>query len=315
MIRKAAIISISGISLTQQETNIFKKDKPWGVILFKRNILSENQLKKLTTSIKVIMKDSKYPILVDEEGGRVTRLSNFLDNSTFNQKFFGDIYKKDKKIGLTIYKNYIDLISYHLQNLGINIITSPVLDLHIKKANLIIGNRSFSENPIIVNELGKTCVKFYKKNKIATVIKHIPGHGKANSDSHFKLPVIKDDLNSLKKNDFKCFENTKSYFAMTAHILYSKIDNINNATHSKILIKEVIRKEIGFKGILISDDISMKALRFGLVKNAKLAHKAGCNIILYCAGKTHEVKKILKETPYIDNFTKKKTSEFYKFLS
>ena len=114
MIRKAAIISISGISLTQQETNIFKKDKPWGVILFKRNILSENQLKKLTTSIKVIMKDSKYPILVDEEGGRVTRLSNFLDNSTFNQKFFGDIYKKDKKIGLTIYKNYIDLISYHL---------------------------------------------------------------------------------------------------------------------------------------------------------------------------------------------------------
>jgi beta-N-acetylhexosaminidase len=315
MIRKAAIISISGISLTQQETNIFKKDKPWGVILFKRNILSENQLKKLTTSIKVIMKDSKYPILVDEEGGRVTRLSNFLDNSTFNQKFFGDIYKKDKKIGLTIYKNYIDLISYHLQNLGINIITSPVLDLYIKKANLIIGNRSFSENPIIVNELGKTCVKFYKKNKIATVIKHIPGHGKANSDSHFKLPVIKDDLNSLKKNDFKCFENTKSYFAMTAHILYSKIDNINNATHSKILIKEVIRKEIGFKGILISDDISMKALRFGLVKNAKLAHKAGCNIILYCAGKTHEVKKILKETPYIDNFTKKKTSEFYKFLS
>ena len=315
MIRKAAIISISGISLTQQETNIFKKDKPWGVILFKRNILSENQLKKLTTSIKVIMKDSKYPILVDEEGGRVTRLSNFLDNSTFNQKFFGDIYKKDKKIGLTIYKNYIDLISYHLQNLGINIITSPVLDLYIKKANLIIGNRSFSENPIIVNELGKTCVKFYKKNKIATVIKHIPGHGKAKSDSHFKLPVIKDDLNSLKKNDFKCFENTKSYFAMTAHILYSKIDNINNATHSKILIKEVIRKEIGFKGILISDDISMKALRFGLVKNAKLAHKAGCNIILYCAGKTHEVKKILKETPYIDNFTKKKTSEFYKFLS
>ena len=315
MIRKAAIISISGISLTQQETNIFKKNKPWGVILFRRNILSVNQLKKLTTSIKVTMKDNKYPILIDEEGGRVTRLSNFIDNSTFNQKFFGDIYKKDKKIGLTIYKNYIDSISYHLQDLGINIITSPVLDLHIKKANLIIGNRSFSENPIIVNELGKTCVKFYKKNKIASVIKHIPGHGKANSDSHFKLPVIKDDLSTLKKNDFKCFENTKSFFAMTAHILYSKIDNINNATHSKILIKEVIRKEIGFKGILISDDISMKALRFGLVKNAKLAHKAGCNIILYCAGKTHEVKKILKETPYIDNFTKKKTSEFYKFLS
>ena len=315
MIRKAAIISISGISLTQQEINIFKKDKPWGVILFKRNILSNNQLKKLTTSIKIIMKDNKYPILVDEEGGRVTRFSNFLDNSIFCQKLFGDIYKKDKKIGLIIYKNYIDSISYHLLNLGININTSPVLDLYIKKAHLVIGNRSYSENPIIVSELGKACVKFYKKNKIATVIKHIPGHGKANADSHFKLPVVKDDFKLLKNKDFKCFKNTKSFFAITAHILYSKIDNINNATHSKTLIKEIIRKEIGFKGILISDDVSMKALKYGVVKNAQLAHEAGCNIVLYCAGKTHEVKKILKETPYIDNFTKKKTSEFYKFLS
>ena len=102
---------------------------------------------------------------------------------------------------------------------------------------------------------------------------------------------------------------------MTAHILYRKIDKINNATHSKFLIKKIIRKQIGFKGILISDDISMKALKYNIVKNGKLALKAGCNLILYCAGKTHEVKKILKETPYIDRFTKKKTSEFYRFLS
>ena len=102
---------------------------------------------------------------------------------------------------------------------------------------------------------------------------------------------------------------------MTAHVLFNKIDKRNNTTHSKNLIKEIIRKEIGFKGILISDDISMKALKYSLVTNAKLAHEAGCNLILYCAGKTNEVKKILKKTPYIDSFTKKKTSEFYKFLS
>jgi len=102
---------------------------------------------------------------------------------------------------------------------------------------------------------------------------------------------------------------------MTAHILYSKIDSTNNATHSKFLIKKIIREEIGFKGVIISDDISMKALKYDIVKNAKLAHEAGCNLILYCAGKKHEVKKLLKETPYIDSFTKKKTSEFYKFLS
>jgi beta-N-acetylhexosaminidase len=315
MIRKAAIISISGMSLTRQERSILKKEKPWGVILFKRNILSEKQLKKLTTSIKEVMKDKKYPILVDEEGGRVTRLSNFLDNSMFDQKYFGDIYKIDKKVALSIYKNYIKSVSIHLRNLGININTSPVLDLRQKKSHKIIGNRSYSENPITVNKLGQSCVKFYKKNKISTVIKHIPGHGKANADSHYRLPIIRDNLRSLIKNDFKCFKNLKSHFAMTAHILYEKIDSKYNVTHSKILINEIIRKHIGFKGILISDDISMKALKYNIVKNAKLALESGCNLILYCSGKTYETKKILKETPYIDAFTKQKTSEFYKFLS
>ena len=315
MIRKAAIISISGVSLTYQESNIFRNEKPWGVILFKRNISSEKQLRKLTNSIKQIMKDKKYPILIDEEGGRVTRLSNFLNNSNFTQKFFGDIYKINKNIGLTLYKNYINLISKHLQTLGININTSPVLDLLQTNSHGIIGNRSYSENLNVVKELGCACIRFYKKNKIATVIKHIPGHGRASVDSHFKLPIVNGNLMLLKKNDFECFKNTKSYFAMTAHILYSKIDNVNNATHSKTLIKEIIRKKIGFKGILISDDVSMKALKYDVVKNAKLAHEAGCNLILYCAGITHEVKKILKEMPYIDAHTKKKTSEFYKFLS
>ena len=315
MIRKAVIISISGIFLTRQEINIFKKEKPWGVILFQRNILSEKQVKKLTSTIRKIMKDKKYPILVDEEGGRVTRFSNFLKNSSFNQKYFGDIYKINKKVGSTLYRSYINLISRHLQNLGININTSPVLDLIQKNAHGIIGDRSYSKNPTIVNELGRLCIRFYKKNKIGTVIKHIPGHGKANADSHFKLPVIKDDLKLLKKKDFKCFSNLTCHFAMTAHILYNKIDLKHNATHSKILIKKIIRKEIGFKGILISDDISMKALKYDIIKNAKLAHEAGCNLVLYCAGKTHEVKKLLKETPYIDSFTRKKTSEFYNFLS
>ena len=315
MNRKAAIISISGISLTHQEKNILVKEKPWGIILFKRNISSEKQLKKLTSSIRKTIKDEKYPILIDEEGGRVTRVSNFLNNSKFNQKYFGDIYKIDKKIGLALYKSYISSISNHLRNLGININTAPVLDLYRMNSHGIIGNRSYSENPKIVSELGQACIKFYKNNKIGTVIKHIPGHGKAKVDSHVKLPVVKSELRLLKKNDFKCFVNTKSYFAMTAHILYNKIDNKNNATHSKIIIKDIIRKKIGFNGILISDDISMKALKHNLVINAKLAHEAGCNLILYCAGKMHEVKKILKETPYIDSYTKKKTSEFYKFLS
>jgi beta-N-acetylhexosaminidase len=315
MIRKAAIISISGLTLTKKEKIIIKKEKPWGIILFKRNILSEIQLINLTKSIKELMKDKKYPILIDEEGGKVSRLSNFLDNSLYNQKYFGDIYKLNKNIGTKLYKLYINSLSKVLTKVAININTSPVLDLKKKNTHEVIGNRSFSENSFVVNELGKLCIKFYKKNKIATVIKHIPGHGGANCDSHFTLPKIHDTFSSLKRNDFKCFKDTSSFFAMTAHILYTKIDKKNNATHSNTILKKIIRNEIGFKGILISDDISMKALKYDLIKNAHLALKAGCNLVLYCAGKTQEVKKLLNKTPYIDKFTMKKTSEFYKFLS
>ena len=315
MIRKAAIISISGTTLTKGEIAIIKEEKPWGIILFKRNILSEKQLLKLVNNIKKIMNDKKYPILIDEEGGKVSRISNIFNNLPYNQKYFGDVYNLNKKIGTKLYKSYINSLSKVLIKFGININTSPVLDLLKKNTHDVISNRSFSTNLFVVNELGKLCVKFYKKNKIATVIKHIPGHGGANSDSHFTLPKVNNSLLSLKKKDFKCFENTSSLFAMTAHILYTKIDKKNNATHSSLILKKIIRKEIGFKGILISDDISMKALKHDIVKNSLLALEAGCNLVLYCAGKTSELKKLLNNTPYIDNFTMKKTSEFYKFLS
>jgi beta-N-acetylhexosaminidase len=315
MIRKAAIISIAGPSLSYREILILKKGKPWGIILFKRNILSEKQLKKLTNKIKKIMKDSKFPILIDEEGGRVSRFSNFLDNSAFNQKYFGDIYKSNKIVSIRLYKKYINSISKILLKTGININTSPVLDLTKKNTHAVIGNRSYSKNVNTINKLGKICVNTYKKNKIATVIKHIPGHGGANLDSHVKLPKINNSLKLLKKTDFKCFKNIPSFFAMTAHILYSQVDKKNNATHSKIIIEKIIRKQIGFKGILISDDVSMKALKFNLIKNAQLALNAGCNLVLYCEGKTTEMSKLLKAMPYIDKFTVKKTSEFYKFLS
>ena len=315
MIRKAIIISISGTFITHREKYIIQKEKPWGVILFKRNILSENQLMNLIKKIKLITKDKKFPILIDEEGGRVSRITNFLDNSIYSQEYFGFIYKLNKKIGKKIYQTYINSMSTFFLKTGININTSPVLDLKKKNTHKIIGNRSFSSNPNIVNELGKLCLKFYKENKIGTVIKHIPGHGSANSDSHFKLPRVDDSLTSLKKKDFKCFRGMSSFFAMTAHILYTRIDKKNNATHSNKIIKNIIRKEIGFRGILISDDISMKALKYDPLKNAKLALDAGCNLVLYCAGKTSEMEKLLKSMPYIDRFTTKKTSEFYKFLS
>ena len=313
MKKKAIIISIKSYKLSKKEEYLLSKEKPWGLILFKRNIKSLNQIKKLIIKIRKITKDTKFPIMIDEEGKTVTRLSNIIGHN-ITQKLFGDLYRSHPKMAIAIYKSYINNLCKLLKSVGININTVPVLDVLRKKTNKIIGSRSFSNNPNIVKELGEVCVDQYNANKIATVIKHIPGHGCSTSDSHFKLPRVKLNLKQLNKVDFSPFKMNSSKFAMTAHILYEKIDKANVATFSNKIIVDIIRKQMAFKGILISDDISMKALKFDLITNAKKSLSAGCNIVLYCAGNCAESLKLIKAVPYIDQFTAKKTSEFYKFL-
>ena len=314
MKKKAVIISIKSYKLSKGEINLLSNKKPWGLILFKRNIKSFNQLINLTKKIRKLTKDNKFPIMIDEEGKNVSRLNNIIYHNV-SQKFFGDTFNLYPSMSLIIYKKYINYLSNILKKLGININTVPVLDVLRKNTNKVIGNRSFSTNPDIINKLGKICVEQYRLNKIATVIKHIPGHGCSKTDSHLQTPIVNLDIKNLNKIDFKPFKNSLSFFAMTAHILYKKIDKDNIATLSKKVISKIIRKKIGFKGILISDDISMKAMKFDLVSNAKKSLSAGCNVVLYCAGNYHESLKLLDEVPYIDQFTIKKTSEFYKFLS
>jgi beta-N-acetylhexosaminidase len=313
MKKKAIIISIKSYKLSKKEEKLFKNQNPWGLILFKRNIKSLVQIQKLIKRIRYLTNDPKFPIMIDEEGKTVSRLSKII-NHNVTQKLFGDIYISNPKISLGIYKNYINMVCKVLIDIGININTVPVLDVLRLNTSKIIGARSFSFKPNIVKILGEVCVKQYTLNKIATVIKHIPGHGCAALDSHLKMPVVNLNSKDLNRVDFLPFKSSQSKCAMTAHILYKKIDKINVATFSKKIITEIIRKKIGFKGILISDDISMKALKYDLVTNAKKSLLAGCNIVLYCAGDFNESRQLLKEVPYIDRFTSKKTSELYKFL-
>ena len=313
MKKKAIIISINGFQLSQNEILLLSKEKPWGLILFKRNIKSLKQLKKLIKDIRKAVKDKYFPIMIDEEGGAVTRIGRIVSHNLY-QKYFGDIHKIDSKMSITMYKKYILEVITLLKKMGININTVPVLDVLRKKTNKIIGNRSFSEDKNIVKKFGKICVKQYELNKIATVIKHIPGHGCASIDSHKKMPKINLSIQKLNDIDFFPFKNSHSRFAMTAHILYIKLDKNNVATFSKKIIKRIIRDKLGFKGILISDDISMKALKYDVLTNAKKSLDAGCNIVLYCGGKYRVSNKLIKEIPFIDRFTSKKTSEFYKFL-
>ena len=313
MKKKAIIVSIKGLKLTSREILLLSKEKPWGLILFKRNIKSATQIKKLIKSIRNYVKDKKFPILIDEEGSRVSRLRNII-NHNFDANYFGNLYKINKKIAVNLYKKYLRILSGELKKIGININTIPVLDISRKNTNKVIGNRSFSKKKEIVKELGKITIKECHAKKIVTVIKHIPGHGCSSIDSHFKTPKVNLSEKILDKIDFYPFKSTSAKLAMTAHILYTKIDSKNVSTFSKKIIKEIIRKKIGYKGILMSDDISMKALNYDLVTNAKKSLSAGCNLVLYCAGNIKDNFKLIKSVPYIDKFTAKKTSEIYKIL-
>ena len=313
MKKKAIIISIKGIKLTKKEKLLLSKEKPWGLILFRRNINSLMQIKNLIKNIRKYTRDKKFPILIDEEGSKVSRLRGVF-NHNVDANYFGNLYNSNKKIAIYLYRNYLKCLSAKLKELGININTIPVLDILRKNTNSVIGKRSFSKKKQIVKELGRITIKECHANKIIGVIKHIPGHGCSKADSHLRMPRVSLSEKVLNKIDFYPFKSTSAKLAMTAHILYSKIDSENVSTFSRKIIKEIIRKKIGFKGILMSDDISMKALKYDLVTNAKKSLSAGCNLVLYCAGNIKDNFKLIKSVPYIDNFTSKKTSEIYKIL-
>ena len=312
--RKAFITGIKSLKLSTDEKKFLKKHRPWGVILFLRNIQSIKQAKKLTDSIRKIFKDKNYPILIDQEGGRVNRLSNIISFDNLTSEYFGNLFEKDKMKLNIIYKLFIDKTSYLLKLIGVNINTVPVLDLRARGASNIIGDRSFSKNKNTVSKMGDLCIKLFHDNSIGTIIKHIPGHGLAKVDSHNFTPIIKKSQKHLNNNDFFTFKNKKSFFAMTAHIVYKKLDNINTATHSKKIIN-YIRNKIGFKNILISDDLSMKSLKEDLKTNTVKTFISGCNIALHCNGNFNEMKIVAENSPLISTFIIKKTSQFYKILS
>ena len=312
--RRSFIIGIKSTILNKKEIFFLKKYKPWGIILFKRNIKTIKQTKKLTNHIKKIFNDTKYPILLDQEGGRVNRLTNFLNNDLSTSEFFGNLYSKDRKIFNVKYNEFITETANHLKLIGVNLNTVPVLDLRLKGSSSIIGDRSFSHDPKVVSRIGDICIENFHKNKIGTIMKHIPGHGLAKVDSHKLTPTIKQNLKYLSKKDFIPFKNKRCLFGMTAHIVYSHIDKVYTATHSKKVI-DMIRKKIKFQNILLSDDISMKSLKFSIKDNTIKAFSAGCDLVLHCNGNLKEMKAVAINSPFLNKFIIKKTSQFYKIIS
>ena len=312
--RRSFITGIKSLSLSKKEIKFLKVYKPWGIILFSRNIKSLKQTKKLTNQIKLIFKDKKYPILIDQEGGRVNRLKKIFKADTLTGEFFGKLYLNDKKKFNLFFRSFINQTSHLLRSIGVNINTLPILDLRLKGSSNVIGDRSFSNNAKTVSKIGDICIDYFHKNKIGTVIKHIPGHGLAKVDSHKQTPTVKKKLNYLTKHDFSAFRNKASLFAMTAHIIYQNIDKLNTATHSKKIIK-IVRNNIKFRNILISDDISMKSLKYSIKNSTDRAFSAGCDLVLHCNGDYKEMVVVANNSPLITKFIIKKTSQFHKIIS
>ena len=312
--RRSFITGLKSTKISQKERKFLKKYKPWGIILFSRNVKSLQQITKLTHEIKKIFNDKNYPILIDHEGGKINRLNKFISTLPFTGKFFGKLYQSNLKKFNIFFKVFVKLNSSILSKIGVNINTVPVLDINYSNSSKVIGERSYGSKIPIIKKIGDLCIREFHKNNIGTVIKHIPGHGLAKSDSHLYTPVVKKNLNYLIKNDFKCFTNKKSFFAMTAHVIYDDIDKLYTATHSKKIIK-LIRNKIKFKNIIMTDDISMKSLKFSIKENIVKSFNAGCNLVLHCNGNFKEMIIVAENSPKINEFIIKKTSQFYKILS
>lgn len=291
----AVIFGCAGKSLSKEEKKFFTAVNPVGFILFTRNIETPDQVKALIADLRACTDRPDAPVLVDQEGGRVARLKPPYWSVFPAQKAFGDWDGLDKDVARELCRKNFSAIGRELAESGFNVDCSPVLDVPVDGANpQVVGDRPFSFAPDVVAELGAVACESLMQEGVLPVIKHIPGHGRAKTDSHFDLPVVDTDFETLKETDFKPFKALAklSPWAMTAHLLYTAIDAKKPASLSEKVIETVIRGEIGFDGFLICDDLSMKALSGGFADLTKQAIAAGCDAVLHCNGDMKEMKKI-----------------------
>ena len=281
--------------MTHEEKALFAELDPFGFILFARNCQSPDQLKRLTDDMRAAVGRENIPILIDQEGGRVCRLNPQHWRRPPSGQALRELYEKDHEKGLTATKINARLMAEELRFLGITVNCYPLLDLKFPEADQVIGDRSFGTDVNVVSQLGQAACDGLFSGGILPVIKHIPGHGRSMVDSHKALPVVDTPVDILMKTDFAPFVALNQMpLAMTAHIIYSDIDPHKPATLSETVIHKIIRELIGFKGVLISDDVTMKALEGDAAHLAKDALRAGCDLVLHCNASLAERRRVLE---------------------
>jgi len=299
MTRLAMICGCAGTRLSSWETDFFRETRPAGFILFSRNCQTPDQIRALTGAFLDCVQHDAL-VLIDQEGGRVQRLPPPQWPAYPPGAAIGRIYDRNKALGLEAARLDARLIGDDLAGLGINMDCLPVLDLAVSSGHEIIGERAYHGDPEAVARLGRAAADGLMAAGVLPVVKHIPGHGRANADSHESLPTVEVSRETLESTDFMPFRALNDMpAAMTAHILYTDIDAVRPATTSAAIIGEVIRGFMGFDGLLMSDDVSMGALRGTIATRVDALFEAGCDLALHCNGEMAEMEDLARHTPQL----------------
>jgi beta-N-acetylhexosaminidase len=293
MSARAFIAGIAGTVLSDRERAFFRESEPWGLIIFKRNINTLDQVRRLTDSFRDAVGRADAPVLVDQEGGRVQRLGPPHWPSYPSGADYGRLHDRDPESGLAAARLGARLIATDLAAIGIDIDCWPVADVPVAGADKAIGDRAFGTDPDKVAAIAGAVAEGLRDGGVLPVVKHIPGHGRAMADSHLELPAVDADRATLAATDFRAFRSLAALpLAMTAHVVFTAIDPVTPATTSVTIVREVIRGLIGFDGMLMTDDISMEALTGSMRARSRAALAAGCDLVLHCNGRFDEMCEV-----------------------
>jgi beta-N-acetylhexosaminidase len=297
---KAMILGAAGLRLAPEEKAFFRAEKPWGFILFARNIEAPDQIRALVSEMRESVGRLDAPVFIDQEGGRVQRLRPPLAANYPSAADLGALYAGNPEAGLRAAWLMARLHAFDLLRLGITADCLPVLDVPVEGAHDVIGNRAYGRDPETVAALGRATAEGLMSGGVLPVVKHIPGHGRAAADTHLELPTVDTPLEELNRHDFAPFRALADMpMAMTAHVVYSAIDGFHPATTSAAVIEDIIRRDIGFDGLLMSDDVSMQALSGDFHERTDAIFAAGCDVILHCNGVMDEMRQVVAHTPVL----------------
>ncbi|QDP26409.1 beta-N-acetylhexosaminidase [Bradyrhizobium cosmicum] len=298
MSTRAFITGVSGTELTAAEREFIRAERPWGFILFKRNVATPAQVAALVAELRAVAGAADAPVLIDQEGGRVQRLGPPHWPVYPPGAIFASLYDIDSALGLTAARLSARLIAADLADLGITVDCLPLADVPVAGADAVIGNRAYGTEPGKVAEIARAVTEGLEQGGVLPVLKHIPGHGRATADTHFKLPTVDTPRDELERTDFAAFKPLADLpMAMTAHVVFSAVDPAHPATTSATMIAQVIRGVIGFQGLLMSDDVSMNALSGNIAERTRAIFAAGCDVALHCNGNIEEMREVAGQTP------------------